>query len=108
MPYGATGASTYFCALCKYCYKMQMCNSIASLFGTNEEHVKVDSRTKFAMNLRNIQGVMSIYSCDKIKLLSRLQDKPSIGITWKWINFITKVAPSKLKETLLLTFTPTK
>ena len=40
---------------------MQMCNSIVLIFGTNEEHVTVDSLTKFAVNLRNIQGVMSIY-----------------------------------------------
>ena len=44
----------------KNCYKMQTCNLIASIFGTNEERVMVDSRTKFVVNLRNIQGVMSI------------------------------------------------
>ena len=44
---------------------MQMCNSIASIFGTIEERVMVDSRTKFAVNLRNIQGVMCIYSRKK-------------------------------------------
>ena len=58
-----------------------MCNSIASILGTHEEHVMVDSRTKFAVNLRNIQGVLSIYSHKKIKLLSQLQGKPSIEIT---------------------------
>ena len=42
-----------------------MFNSIALIIGTNEEHVTVDSRTKFAVNLRNIQGVMSIYSRKK-------------------------------------------
>ena len=46
-------------------YEMQTCNSIASIFGTNEERVTVDSRTKFDLNLSNIQGVMSIYSCKK-------------------------------------------
>ena len=56
------GALISFCTLCKNCYKMQTCNSIASIFGTNEEHVMVDLRTKCAVNLRNIQGVMSIYS----------------------------------------------
>ena len=49
-----------FRTLCNNCYKMQTRNSIALIFGTNEEHVMVDSRTKFAVNLRNIQGVMSI------------------------------------------------
>ena len=44
---------------------MQTCNSIASIFGTNEERVMVDSRTKFVVNLRNIQGVMSVYSHKK-------------------------------------------
>ena len=55
----------YFHTLCKNCYKMQMCNSVASIIGTNEECVMVDLCTKFAVNLRNIQGVMSIYSCKK-------------------------------------------
>ena len=58
----ATRASIYFCTLCKNCYKMQTCNSIASIIGTNEECVMVDSCTKFAVNLRNIEGVMSVYS----------------------------------------------
>ena len=44
---------------------MQTCNSIASIFGTNEECVTVDSRTKFVENLSNIQRVMSIYSRKK-------------------------------------------
>ena len=44
---------------------MQMCDLIASIYGTNEEHITVDSRTKFAVNLRNIQGVMSVYSRKK-------------------------------------------
>ena len=51
-----------FHTLCKNCYIMQMYTSIASIFFTNEECVMVDSPTKFAVNLRNIQGVMSIYS----------------------------------------------
>ena len=75
------GASISFHTLCKNYYKMQTCNSIDSVFGTNVEHVTVDSHTKFVVNLRNIQGVMSIYSRKKIKLLSRLQCKPSIEIT---------------------------
>ena len=62
---GATGASISFRTLCKNCYKMQTCNSIASIFGTNEERVTVDSRTKFVVNLSNIQGVMSVYSRKK-------------------------------------------
>ena len=78
---GAIGALISFCTLCKNCYKMQMCSLIALIFGANEEHVTVDSCTKFVVNLRNLQGVMSIYSRKKkIKLLSRLQGKPSIGI----------------------------
>ena len=58
---------------------MQICNSIATIFGTNEERVTTDSRTKFVVNLSNIQGVMSVYS--RKKVLSRLQGKPSIEIT---------------------------
>ena len=56
---GVTGASIYFCTLCD---KIQTCNLIASIIGTNEERVMVDSQTKFAVHLRNIQGVMSVYS----------------------------------------------
>ena len=52
---GGYGASISFCTLSKNCYKMQTCNSIASIFGTNEEHVMVNSPTKFAVNLQNIQ-----------------------------------------------------
>ena len=59
------GALISFHTLHKNCYIMQTCNSIALIFGTNEEHVTVDSRTKFVVNLRNIQGVMSIYSRKK-------------------------------------------
>ena len=59
------GASIYFCTLCKNRYKMQTCNLIASICGTNEEHVKVNSRTKFAASLINTHMVMSIYSCKK-------------------------------------------
>ena len=71
MPYGGGGGGGYgalisFRTLRKNCYKMQMCNSIAWIFGTNEEHVTVDSCSKFVVNLRNIQGVMSIYSRKKI------------------------------------------
>ena len=44
---GATGAKISFRSLCKNCYKTQTCTSIASIFGTNEECVMVDSRTKF-------------------------------------------------------------
>ena len=43
-----TEASEYFCTLCKNCYKIQMCNWIAAIFGTNEEHIKMNSCTKFA------------------------------------------------------------
>ena len=61
---------------------MQTRNSIASIFGTNEERVTMDSRTKFVVNLSNIQGAMDVYSRKKkIKRLSRLQGKPSIEIT---------------------------
>ena len=78
MLYESYGASISFRTLSKNYYKMQMCNSIATIFGTNEECVTVDSRTKFVVNLSNIQGVMSVYSRKKkIKLLSRLQGKLS-------------------------------
>ena len=70
---GATGASLYFPTLCKNCYKMEMHSSIALIIGTREERVTMDSRTKFAVNLRIIQGFMSIYSRKKIKILSQLQ-----------------------------------
>ena len=36
---GAMGASISFRALCKNCYKIQMCNSISLIVGTNGEHV---------------------------------------------------------------------
>ena len=55
MSYRATGASIYFRILCKIAVKWKRaCKLIASIFGTNEEHVQVDSNTKFAVNLRNI------------------------------------------------------
>ena len=77
------GASISFCTLCKNCYKMQISNSIALIIGKNEEHfiLTVDSCTKFAVYLRNIQGVMNVYPSKKGSNLSRLQGKPSIGIT---------------------------
>ena len=86
MPYvgvgGGYGVSISFRTLATNCYKMQTFSLIASIFGTNEECVTVDSCTKFVVNLSNIQGVMSIYSRKKkIKLLSLLQSKPSIEIT---------------------------
>ena len=62
---GATGALISFCTLCKNCYKTQTCNSIVWIFGTNKERIKMNPRTKFAMNLINIQGVMSVYSHKK-------------------------------------------
>ena len=55
---GAIGASISFRTLHKNYSKMQMCNSIALIFGTNEERVTVDSCTKFAVNLRYSQGVI--------------------------------------------------
>ena len=63
---GAMGALISFHTHCKNCYKIQTYTSIASIFGTNEERVTVDSHTKFVVNLRNIPGIMSIYSCKKI------------------------------------------
>ena len=59
------GASISFRTLCKNCYKTQTCNSIVSIFGTSKERIKAHSRTKFAMNLIIIQGIMSIYSRKK-------------------------------------------
>ena len=59
------GTSISFRTLCKNCYNTQTCNLIASIFGTNDEHIKVNSHTKFAVNLINIQGVMHIYSRKK-------------------------------------------
>ena len=63
MQYGEALIS--FRTFCKNCYKMQTCNSIALIFSTNEERVTVDSRTKFVANVRNIQGVMNVYSHKK-------------------------------------------
>ena len=59
------GALISFCTLCKNFYKTQTCNSIVSIFCTSKEHIKVHSHTKFAMNLINIQVVMSVYSCKR-------------------------------------------
>ena len=79
---GVTGPSISFRTLCTNCYKMQMCNLIASIFGTNEECVTVDSRTKFVVNLRNIQGVMSVYSRKKRPHFCHgYRVEPSIEIT---------------------------
>ena len=78
---GATRASILYTHFAKIAIKCKCATSIASIFGTNEEHVTADSCTKFAVDLRNIQGVMSIIQVKKIKLLSWLQGKPSIGIT---------------------------
>ena len=44
---------------------MEMYSSIALIIGTHEERVTMDSRSEFAVNLRIIQGVMSIYSRKK-------------------------------------------
>ena len=60
-----TGALISFRTLCKNCYKTQTCHSIVSIFGTSKVRIKVHLRTKFAMNLINIQGVMSVYSRKK-------------------------------------------
>ena len=61
MPYrGYRGFDFFSHTLQKIAIKWQKCNSLASIFGTNEERVTVDSHTKFVANLRNIQGVMSI------------------------------------------------
>ena len=61
------GALIYFYTLFKICYKMQTltCNLIASIYGTNEENIKMNSCAIFTVNLMNIQGVMSIYSHQK-------------------------------------------
>ena len=62
MPY--RGLGFIFAHFAKIAIKRKsVCNSIASIISRNEEHVTVDSRTKFAVNLRNIQGVMGVYSC---------------------------------------------
>ena len=44
---GAMEAWIQFRIAWKNCYTMQTCNSIASIFGTNEDDVTVDSHTKF-------------------------------------------------------------
>ena len=62
MPYGGYGGFNFFSHTLQKLLLMQTCSSIASIFGTNEEHVTVDSCTKFVVNLSNIQGVMDVYS----------------------------------------------
>ena len=42
---------------------MQTCILIALNLGTHKEHIKVNSCTKFAMNLTNIHGVMNVSLC---------------------------------------------
>ena len=59
MPYWGYGGFDFFLNTLQ---KLLMCNLIASIFGTNEERVTVNSHSKFAVNLKNIQGVMSVYS----------------------------------------------
>ena len=59
------GASISFHTLCTNCYKTQTCNSIVLIFGTSKEHIKVHLRTKFAVNLTNIQRVISVSSSKK-------------------------------------------
>ena len=44
---------------------------------TNEQYIKVNSCTKFAVNLMNIKGVMSVYSC---KTFVSATGKLSMGI----------------------------
>ena len=75
------GALISFRTLCKNCYKTQTCNAIVLTFGTSKECIKVHSRTKFAMNLINIQGVRAFIHIKKDETLSRLQGKPSRGMT---------------------------
>ena len=65
MPQGGYGTSIYFCILCKNCDKRKPYNSISLIFGTNEEHVMVDSRTKFPVNMWNIQGLRAFIHIKK-------------------------------------------
>ena len=44
-------ALIYFCTLYKNYHKTQTCNSFALIFGTNEQHVEMNSCAKFAVNL---------------------------------------------------------
>ena len=62
MLYGGYGGFDFFTHTLQI---LQICNSIALIFGTNEERIMVDSCTKFVVNLRDIQRVTSIYSCKK-------------------------------------------
>ena len=59
---GAMEGLISLCTLCKSCYKIQMFNSIASIFGTNEERVMVGSHTNFVVNLRNIQSYENLFT----------------------------------------------
>ena len=58
---------------------MQMCDSIALMVGIHEERIQVNSSTKFAVNLMNNEH---LFTLKKIKLLSRLQGKPSRAENW--------------------------
>ena len=61
MPYG--GLRFIFAHFAKIAIKCKRVTRFsASIFGTNEERVTMDSRTKFVVNLNNIQGVMDVYS----------------------------------------------
>ena len=60
---GGWGIKLFFLHTCKNRYNFLMCSLIALKFGTNKEHIKVNSGTKFGMNLISMQCIMSDDSC---------------------------------------------
>jgi len=62
---GLRGLDCSFRTLAKNCCNYLMCGLIALKFGTNREHIKVDSGTEFGMNLVTIQYVRSNDLCRK-------------------------------------------
>ena len=71
-----------FRTLRKNCYKHKCVTQLHRYLAQMKRvYIKLNLRTKFAINLINIQGVMSVYSHKVDITLSRLQGKPSSGIT---------------------------
>jgi len=66
---GLGGLRLFFQHTCKNYCNFLMCSLIALKFGTNKEHIKVNSGTEFGMNLISTQ-------CERSDDLRR-----------KWLNF---------------------
>ena len=62
---GVGGLRSFLLHTCKNCCNFLMHSLIALKFGTNKEHIKVNSGTEFGMNLVSIQCVRGVDSCRK-------------------------------------------